>query len=126
MYDVLSSRSTRMKGILIGLTALACSVVWIAIIAPLIANAFGAPCKIAFWRIDRQNQHLRRWQYFWFVGVFAWGIGMFLFTTSLDLLQLKILGDKAMERSVGFTLGHLGIWLLAGMFFGYWSGPKTD
>jgi len=113
-----------MKGLLVYLGAIACGLVWIEAIAPLIANAFGVPCKVAFWRIDRQNQHLGRWQYLWSIGVFGWGIGMFLYTTLLDLLQWKILGDNAMDRSIGFTLAHLGIWLFAGMFFGYMSAPR--
>jgi hypothetical protein len=100
--------------------------VWIDLIAPLIARAFGVPYKFAFWRTDRQNMHLRRWQYLWFVGVSGWGIGMFLFTTLWDFLQWKFLGEKAMDRSIGYTLAHLGVWLVSGALFGYVSFRGED
>jgi hypothetical protein len=115
-----------MNGLLVFAGALACGLVWIAIIAPLIANAFGVPNKFAFWRIDRQNQHLPRWQYIWFVGVFGWGTGMFLFNTVWGLLQWRILGDEKGHHGISFILGSLATWLILGMFFGYWSAPKED
>jgi hypothetical protein len=113
-----------MNGLLAYVGSLACGLVWIALIAPRIANAFGVPCRVAFWRIDRQNQHLRRSQYFWFVGVFGWGTGMFLYTCILDLLEWKMLGDQNAHHGIRFILVSLGTWLIAGMFFGYGTAPK--
>jgi len=43
---------------------------------------------------------------------------MFLFTTVLDLLQWKIVGEKAMDCSIAVYLVRLGTWLLTGMFSG--------
>ncbi|HEY5055123.1 MAG TPA: hypothetical protein VII58_03135 [Acidobacteriaceae bacterium] len=115
-----------MKPLLANAGALVCGILWAAILAPLIANAFGVPCKFVFLRIDRQNRHISRGQYFWFVGVFGWGLGMFVMTTVSDLLQWKFLGNATAHPSLASILSHLLTWSLGGMIFGYVSAPKEN
>jgi hypothetical protein len=120
--SILSSKfgASELKGLWVGLGSLFCCLVWVGMVAPLIARAFGVR-----W-IDWQNGHLGLWQYFWFVGVVRWGTGMFLFTTSLRLLEWKVLGEATASHSVRFTLGNLVLSLVLGMLFGYLSAPRES
>jgi hypothetical protein len=51
-----------MNGLLVFASAVVRCLVWITTIAPLIANAFGVPCKVAFWRIDGQNPEVEHFR----------------------------------------------------------------
>ena len=113
-----------MKVVLVYLCAIASSMLWIGIVAPLIVRIFGVPHKLGFWRIDRRNQHLRADQYFWCVGVLSFGGGLSLLMTLLDFLEAKVLGEKATNPS--YTLVHIGIGVVAGVIFGSTSGPRGD
>ena len=82
---------------------IACPLLWIMIIVPLIANFFGVPIKIGVLPIARRNQRLARRQSFWFGGVLGWGIGLSL----LCALMLLLLEDKPLtipEFLYGFVL----------------------
>ncbi len=93
-------------------------VLWIAVIAPLILRAVGVP--IGLWRVDRRNETLTWHQYIWGVGVFGWGLGMFLFTNLLDYLQWRFSGGLSRHTPTFIAFSFL-TWLAGGLLFGLMS-----
>ena len=113
-----------MKFVLVFLCAFAAAILWTHLFAPLIANLFGIRYKFAFWRYGDRNQHLRRWQYIWFVGVLSFGGGLSVFFLLLDFLQWRFLGEKIGDPS--FMAADLVIGLILGAIDGSMSAPKED
>jgi hypothetical protein len=98
--------------------AAGCAWVWMLIAAPLVCRAFGVPCNFGFWRIDRRNQHLRPLQYFWCIGVFGFGLGMFIF------LVLQAYGTETVHGTIGIPM-RLVIGLTIGIIWGLLTSPKS-
>jgi hypothetical protein len=115
-----------MKELLVYLTAFACLVLWLGIIVPLIAKAFGVPFKFSFLQFNQQNPRLSRGQYILFVGVLSYGIGMSLFTNLLDLMEWEILGFNTAYRNTVHTVFNIVIWPIAGLVVGCLPIPKED
>jgi hypothetical protein len=91
---------------------------WVVVIAPIIAQAFGVPLQVGLWRGRRHNEQLNKREWILVSGVFGWGIGMFLFSTAFDFLDWRLLGDdysRLRLRHIGF---RLITWLIAGVVFG--------
>jgi len=107
-----------MKGVLVALVVIACPLLWIMIIVPLIAKCFRAPYKIGAFPFHRRNQSLSRWQSFWFAGVLGWGGAVFLFTASLQYF------DDFSKPTVHQLLRALVIYLVAGGLLSLWIFPR--
>lgn len=98
-----------MKGLLALIGSLACAWLWIGVVAPLIARTFGVPMKVGLWRVDRQNRHLTRRQFFWSFGLLGWAVGMFLLFFLFDHLDWSILGSShpSVRRTVASLIGSI-------------------
>lgn len=94
--------------------AAACGLGWTNFAAPAILRTFGVPLAFGMWRIERRNQTLNRTQYVWALGVFTWGLGMFLFFVILRYLDWKLLGANLPIRIFGTLL----TWAAAGWLIG--------
>ena len=105
-----------MKGIFVTLVVIACPLLWIMIIVPLIAKCFRAPYKIGALPFDRRNHALSRWQSFWFTGVLGWGGTVFL--TSV---LIRYLGE--FKLTVHQLLLGLIIYSIAGGLLSMWNFP---
>ena len=100
-----------MKDILFAFVVVACPLVWIMIIVPLIAKCFRAPYKIGALPLDRRNQALSRWQSFWFAGVLGWGGTVFL--TSVLIRYLGDLTLTVHQLLLGLIIDSIGGGLLS-------------
>jgi hypothetical protein len=107
-----------MRVFLFLLAAVACPWFWMFIIAPLIGRAVGVPCRLALRRIDKQNHHLSARQYFWYVGVLSFGIGMFLF------LLVQFPTNEGAHLSIRGVLIRLAGALILGAIAGLLNPPK--
>lgn len=105
-----------MKGILVALVVIACPLLWIMIIVPLIAKCFSARYKIGALPFHRRNQALSRWQSFWFAGVLGWGGTVFL--TSV---LIRYFGD--FKLTVDQLLLGLVISSIVGGLLSMWNFP---
>lgn len=92
---------------------------WICYLCPAIARLFHVPMAYGFYRAARENQHLSRKHYFWFVGVLGFGVGMFLLSSTDDYLRWKLLGDH-------FAINHLSRRLAASLVGGALFGFLTS
>lgn len=115
-----------MTALAIFVLAIGCGLAWVGLVAPALLRAFGVPVAQGVWRLDRRNQHLSRTQYVWFFGVFAWGLGMFLFFTISRYLEWKLLGDRSAFQHATQLIMSLLVWLLSGWLFGLWTAPPRN
>lgn len=97
--------------------AAACGLVWTNFAAPAILRTVGIPLAFGMWRIERRNQTLNKAQYIWALGVFTWGLGMFLFFVILRYLAWRVLGANIPVRIFGTLL----TWSAAGWLIGVLS-----
>lgn len=97
---------------------------WMGFVASAILRAFGVPMAYGFWRLDRRNRHLGRWQYVWGFGVFSWGVGMFLFSAVWDGPFSKPIPNGFSHPTVTHVVVGLAIWLTAGWLVGIFTAPK--
>lgn len=105
------------------LTSTLAALLWMGVVAPAILRAFGVPMVLGF-RRDRRNRYLTRRQYAWGFGVFTWALGMFLFITIWNYLDLRLLGDTLSHPDAFHTIIWLLIWLASGLLFGIFTSPR--
>ena len=114
-----------MRGLTVFFGAVACASLWFGLVAPAILRNLGIPIAGGIWRMARRNQHLSRTQYIWSVGVFSWGIGMFLFSTLWNYLDWRLfLNYKAWYANLGDIVERLLAWMAAGWLVGFFGAPK--
>ena len=112
-----------MNGLVVFLIATFVGLLWMGVLAPLIARFFGVPAKIfGFWRTEKLSK--RDW--IWFRGVLGFGIGMFLYRTTWDLLAWRTLGDNYSQLLILHRpFLQFMIWLAVGALFGIMTYPKV-
>lgn len=113
-----------MRGLAVFLISVGCSLLWTGLAAPAILRSFGVPISFAPWRIDNRNKHLNKIHYLWGVGVFSFGLGMFLFFTIWQYLEWKLLGQESPHPSAARVIVDLLLCLAAGFSWGIWSAPR--
>ena len=106
----------------IALVAILIAWVWISFVAPAIARGFGVP-MISGWRLSRRNQHLNRLDYVWGCGVFAVGVGLFLFLTLRQCLYWELVCGRIPSLREPYVALRLIICLGAGWPFGFFTAP---
>jgi len=100
-----------MRELVVFLVAVSVALLWVSVLAPLVANIFGVPARASLWRIDRRNQHLTTTQYFWTIGLLGMGMGMLLLFATMDLGEGRHLSVRSIT---GCLLGALLVGLIAG------------
>ena len=75
-----------MNPILLLVVVIACPLLWMMIVAPLMAKLFGVPLRVGVLPIAKRDQQLSRRQSFWLGGVLGWGIGLSLLAALIALL----------------------------------------
>jgi hypothetical protein len=88
-----------MKELAVPVIAVASTVLWTGVVAPIIARVVGVPMRIGFWGQARKNEHLTEAQFVWAYGVFAFGGGLFLLFRLMDYLQRTLLSDQLSRPS---------------------------
>jgi hypothetical protein len=58
---------------------IACPLIWMMIIVPVVARQLGVPFKVGILPINRRDPRLGKRQSFWLAGVLGWGVGISLF-----------------------------------------------
>ena len=103
------------------------ALVWTWFVAPLILRAVGVPMASGpQWKSNRRGQHLSKRQYVWGFGVFAWGIGTFLFVALRDYLSWKLRGDRFSHPTATSIILELIIFLGAGLTVGVYGAPEHN
>lgn len=93
------------------LIAAASGLLWANFVAPAILRTLGVPVAFGMWRVHRRNQNLTRTQYAWGLGVFMWGLAMFLFFLIFSYLEWRLLGNPLRILGMLLTWSVLG-WLV--------------
>ena len=103
------------------------SLLWTWFVAPVVLRAFGVPMASGpLWKSNRRSQHLSKRQYVWGFGVFAWGIGIFLFFALRDYLSWKLMGDRFSHPTAIRIILELIIFLGAGLTVGLYGAPEHN
>ena len=111
-----------MNGLLVSIARGSGALLWISFIGQWVARLCGLPVRAAFWRIDRQNQHLTRLQFVWAFGVLVFGIGMSIFNFDSDVIQ-RVLLDKRWSAKV-FDVGfEIALSVFMGIVVAFWCAP---
>src|SRR5690242_18699850 len=113
-----------MRGLAVFLVAIGCSLLWMGLAAPAILRSFGVPISFGSRRIDRRNKHLNKMHYLWGVGVFSFGLGMFLFFATWKYLEWKLLGQESSPPSAARAILGLLFSVAVGLSWGMWSAPR--
>jgi hypothetical protein len=108
------------------LVAVLGGLLWIGFVAPTILRALGVPMALGYWRLDRRNQRLTKWQYVWGFGVFSWGVGMFLFSAVWAYLFSKPIFYGFSRPTLTHLVSELVTWLAAGWLVGFFSAPRHN
>lgn len=104
-----------LHSVFVAMVVIACPLIWIMIVVPVLAKCFRAPYKFGTLPFDRRNQSLSRWQSFWFAGVFGWGICVFLVG-----FLIHYFGESSKEASSLQLALLLGLSCLFGGVFSFW------
>ena len=96
---------------------------WSCAISPLISRLFSIPARIGF-LTTRRNQHLTRLQFIFAIGVFGWGVGMFIAWTGWYLLGPALFFVYPPSPTLQHILGYLLVWLSAGAVIGMVGAPR--
>src|SRR5689334_17541178 len=100
------------------LVGVMCWLSWMGLVAPAILRTFGVPVAFGIRQLNRHNRNLTRMQYVVAWGIFAWGLGMFLFFVVHHYLEWKLLGYAFSYQSPGRIIVGLLICLAAGCGYG--------
>ena len=108
------------------LVAILVFLLWAGVVAPAILRSSGVQMAYGCWRLDRRNQHLSKRQYVWGFGVVAWGVGMFLFSTTWSyLFSIPMPYRFSQMRDTRIIVGLI-ICLTMGWLVGVLSAPKRN
>ena len=108
------------------LVAILVFLLWAGVVAPAVLRSFGVQMAYGCWRLDRRNQHLSKRQYVWGFGVVAWGVGMFLFSTTWSYLFSIPMPNRFSQMRDTRIIVELLIWLTMGWLVGVLSAPKRN
>lgn len=103
--------------LLSALVVLLTPLLWYGVVE-LVARLFGVSIFPRLWRHERAVRPLTFSQHMGFVGVLAWGGGVFFATTLLEYLEWKYWGAFH-GLSANRMLLKAVVWLTAGLLFGW-------
>lgn len=101
-----------MKEDLVKIICPAAAVLWILFVGPSVSTLCGISVRPEFWKMNRQQEPLTRFQFVLAFGVLNWGIGIFLLNSSDSILRV------AVEKHLNAQLFDLGLSLALSLLLG--------
>ena len=98
------------------------ALLWVIFVGPWLARSLGIPVRAAFWKTDRRDMRLTRFQFVWAYGVLIFGIGLFLFNLDSETLRRLFLERQWSARlaDVGF---EFGLTIFMAIVVAFWCAP---
>lgn len=111
-----------MMDLLVSVASWSAAFLWVCFVGPWLARLFGIPVRAAFWKMDRENERLTRFQFVWAFGVLVFGVGLSIFNLDLDILH-KVLLEKAWSAKM-IDLGfEFALSVFMGIVIAFWCAP---
>jgi hypothetical protein len=111
-----------MNGLLLFIARGSGALLWVGFLGPWIARLCGIPVRGAFWKIDRQSEHLTRLQFVWAFGVLIFGVGMSIFNFDADILHRLLLDKQWSARFIDLGF-EVALSVFMGIVIAFWCAP---